>query len=201
MKQWVLLRVTLLAAVLLLVNALAFAQPAARVVASDEAHAIALEAYLYFYPLVTMDVTRRQLTNVEGGTDIRGPHNMFHHAPVYPPASFRGVVRPNFDTLYSFAWLDLTTEPVIVSAPNTGGRNFMLPMIDMWTDVIACPGSRTTGNEAGHFLVALPSGRGRCHPASSVSTHRLRTCGFWAARGPTARRSIRPSITSRRATR
>ncbi|MFO1099420.1 MAG: DUF1254 domain-containing protein [Xanthobacteraceae bacterium] len=126
----------------------------------EEMKAIGVDAYLYFYPLVTMDITRKQFTNfASGASPGRGPMNMFHNIPAYPPASDRGVVRPNFDTLYSIAYLDLTKEPVIVSVPDTNGRYYLLPMLDMWTDVFASPGSRTTGTQAGHFLVTPPGWR------------------------------------------
>jgi hypothetical protein len=119
-----------------------------------EAYEIGVEAYTYFYPLVLMDATRRQAVNVEAGKTIgRGPMNTFTHAPTFPPADFRDVVRPNFDTLYSIAWLDLRKEPVVVAAPDTHGRYYMLPMLDMWTDVFACPGKRTTGTGPGRFAV------------------------------------------------
>lgn len=128
---------------------------AAQSISADEAHAIATEAYVYFYPLVTMDVTRKQLNNSDPKTGgIGGPPNTFDNIQAYPTADMRAVVRPNFDTLYSSAWLDLTSEPMIVSVPDTGGRYYLLPMLDMWTDVFASPGSRTTGTKAANFLVA-----------------------------------------------
>ena len=128
----------------------------------QETYEIGVEAYTYFYPMVLMDVTRRQAVNVEAGKTIgRGPMNTFAHVPIFPPADFRDVVRPNFDTLYSVAWLDLTKEPMVVTAPDTQGRYYMLPMLDMWTDVFACPGKRTTGTGASRFAVVSPGWQGK----------------------------------------
>jgi len=125
-----------------------------------EAQAIGVDAYLYFYPLITMDVTRRQLTNVEAGkSEIGGPPNMFVNVQAFPTAEMRAVVRPNFDTLYSSGWLDLTKEPMVISVPVTGGRYYLLPMLDMWTDVFASPGWRTTGTAAANYLVTPPGWR------------------------------------------
>jgi len=126
-------------------------------VTEEEAHAIGVDAYIYFYSPITMDLTRKQLTNQEptpGG--IGGPMNSFANVGAFPTADMRVVVRPNFDTLYSSGWLDLTKEPMIVSAPDTNGRYYLLPMLDMWTDVFASPGWRTTGTKAGNFLVTPP---------------------------------------------
>src|SRR5271155_1553745 len=131
-------------------------------ITEQEAHAIGVEAYIYFYSLLSMDITRKQFTNVEPGKEFgKGPMNTFVNVPEYPPADFKGVVRSNFDTLYSIAWLDLTREPQVVSAPDTGGRYYLLPMLDMWTDVFASPGWRTTGTQAGNFLVTPPGWSGK----------------------------------------
>jgi hypothetical protein len=125
-----------------------------------EARAIGVDAYLYLYPLVTMDVTRRQLTNASAeDSEIGGAPNAFKNVQAFPTADMRAVVRPNFDTLYSSGWLDLTKEPVVVSTPDTGGRYYLLPMLDMWTDVFASPGWRTTGTAAANFLVTPPGWR------------------------------------------
>src|SRR5262245_25031221 len=118
---------------------------AADTISEQEAHDIGVDAYVYFYPLVTMEMTRRQMTNTELGKGLGGPMNLFVNIPEYPTADMRVVVRPNFDTLYSSAWLDLTKEPMVVSAPDTGGRYYLLPMLDMWTDGFASPGRRPTG--------------------------------------------------------
>ncbi|PVZ55585.1 hypothetical protein C9422_21510 [Pseudomonas sp. B1(2018)] len=130
-------------------------------ITAEEAHAIGVDAYIYFYPLLSMDVTRKQFTNIEPGKEFgKGPMNMFISVPQYPPADFKGVVRSNFDTLYSIAWLDLSKEPLVIAAPNTDGRFYLLPMLDMWSDVFASPGWRTTGTEAGQFLVTPPGWTG-----------------------------------------
>jgi hypothetical protein len=126
----------------------------------QDAHAVAVSAYLYFYPLVTMDVTRKQLTNVAEPAGLATPMNTFISLPAFPPADMKVVVRPNFDTLYSSAWLDLTKEPMVVSAPDTHGRYYLLPMLDMWTDVFASPGWRTTGTQAGDYAVVPPGWSG-----------------------------------------
>lgn len=158
--------------------------------AEQEAYEIGLEAYVYLYPLVLMDATRRQATNVEAGKTIgRGPMNTFTRVREFPPADFRDVVRPNFDTLYSIAWLDLTKEPMVISAPDTKGRYYMLPMLDMWTDVFAVPGKRTTGTTPARFAVVRRGGQAHCRPASSASMHRHPTSGSSAGPRPTAPRT------------
>jgi hypothetical protein len=147
-----------------LVGALAFTTTTARAdepITPEAAHAIAVDAYLYFYPLVTIDITRKQSTNVKPGEEFgKGPMNMFVNVPAYPPADLKVVVRVNFDTLYSIAWLDLTKEPQIVSVPDSHGRFYLLPTLDMWSDVFASPGWRTTGTQAGNFLYTPPGWTG-----------------------------------------
>jgi len=136
----------------------ASAQPA---ITEQEAHDIGVQAYLYFYPLVSVDITRRVATNVEPGKIPGfGPANTFNSFKEFPTAEFKTVVRPNFDTLYSSAFLDMTKEPMIVSAPDTDGRYYLLPMLDMWSDVFASPGWRTTGTQAGNFLITPPGWSG-----------------------------------------
>jgi len=146
----------------LLVTVLTVPSIANAALSEQEAKEIGVNAYLYFYPLVTMDVTRKQMTNIESGKKPGyGPMNEFSHVREYPPADMKVVVRPNFDTLYSVAWLDLVKEPMILSVPNTDGRYYLMPILDMWTDAFAVPGKRTTGTEAGDYAIVSQGWKGK----------------------------------------
>lgn len=128
----------------------------------EKATALVKDAYIYAYPLVLMDVTRQQTTNVPNATVVpmRAPINQFAHFRSYPKADSRDVVRFNFDTLYSFAWVDLSQGPMILSVPDTNGRFYLVPTLDMWTDVFASVGARTTGTQAGHYAYVPPGWTG-----------------------------------------
>jgi hypothetical protein len=128
---------------------------------STSSDAIAVEAYLYLYPLVVMDYTRRQLINVPPGKPgIAAPMNTFAADPAFPTPEMHSVPRPNFDTLYSPAWVDLTAGPVLITTPDTDGRYYLASILDMWSEVFASLGKRTTGTEAGHFLLTPPRWKG-----------------------------------------
>lgn len=136
---------------------------------SNDPRTLSFEAYVYLYPLVTMELTRQQAINTAAGARPGfGPPNRFHHIRQFPSADFRAVVRPNFDTLYSPAWLDLTRGPVHIHIPDSGGRYYMLPMLDMWTDVFANPGTRTTGTAAQDYVISGP-GQSAEIPAGSTA--------------------------------
>ncbi|WOH80045.1 DUF1254 domain-containing protein [Bradyrhizobium sp. BEA-2-5] len=134
----------------------------AQSISEQQAYEIARDAYVFAYPIVTMDISMRQSTNVPNANTVplRAPINQFAHARTYPRAEDRDVVRYNFDTLYSPVWLDISPEPIILSVPDTGGRYYLLPMLDMWTDVFSVVGSRTTGTRAGSFAIVAPGWNG-----------------------------------------
>ncbi|MGR9356605.1 DUF1254 domain-containing protein [Rhizobium leguminosarum] len=131
-------------------------------ISGEESYEIAKDAYVYAYPLMLMDASFKQFTNYSEPTGIvtQAPYNQFSHARSFPPAEFKTVVRPNVDTLYSSANLDLAPEPLVLSVPATD-RYFMLPLLSMWTDVFAVPGTRTTGRStAREFLLVSPTWKG-----------------------------------------
>ncbi len=119
-----------------------------------------VEAVVYGLPLVIMDITKAKTTNVEKPEALAAPVNQFVNLRSFPDASFKDVVRPNVDTLYSSAFLDLAAEPIVLSVPDTHGRYYLMPMLDAWTNVFASPGKRTTGTKAGNFAITGPDWKG-----------------------------------------
>jgi hypothetical protein len=134
------------------------AAPTPAAAATETAYQAAMEGYLYFYPLVTMDLTRRQFTHPAHGTQ-GAPANAFLHGRALPQA---GAATPwaNPDMLRSVAWLDLTGGPVVLSVPDTQGRLYTLTLLDMWTDVFATLGKRSTGTAKGNTVIVPPGWTG-----------------------------------------
>jgi hypothetical protein len=132
------------------------AQPPPASLTPDQAREIAIETYLYAYPLVIGELTRR--------LGVAGPEgaatNQFHHRRTLPDARSLEALRPAADTLSSTLWFDVGREPLIIRIPAAGDRHVSLQMTDLWSDVFATPGPRTTGPEAQEILLTSADWRG-----------------------------------------
>lgn len=126
----------------------------------QEAFQLATEAYIYGYPLVTMEMTQRIMTNVAEPNGKLAPMGRFVNLRKYPDASDKAVTAPNADTLYSLAWLDLAKEPYILSIPDSKDRFYLMPMLDGFTNVFQVPGKRTTGTKAQKYALTGPGWKG-----------------------------------------
>jgi hypothetical protein len=126
----------------------------------DEAFKLGVEAYIYGYPLVTMEMTRRVMTNVAKPEGKAAPMGQFARLRAYPTPADKEVTAPNADTLYTLAWLDLAKEPYVLSLPDEHGRYYMMPMLSGWTDVFQVPGKRTTGTKAQTYAITGPGWQG-----------------------------------------
>jgi hypothetical protein len=142
-----------------------------------EAFETAKEAYVYAYPLMTMELTRRVSTNYAKPERTFAPMGQFAKLREYPKASFNAVTAPNADTLYTMAWLDVSKEPWVVSIPDMKGRYFLFPMLDGWTNVFQDPGKRTTGTGAQKFAITGPGWNGTL-PAG-VTEYKSPTAIVW----------------------
>jgi hypothetical protein len=114
---------------------------------------IAERAYIYAYPLVLLQTTMA----------IMPPNHMVHVA-AFPDANFRLIVRPNADTLYTNAWIDVSKEPMLLHVPDSGGRFYLLQFMDSWTETFADPGKRTTGTSEAWFAIVGPGWQGELPP-------------------------------------
>jgi len=138
---------------------------------SKEAQTIAEDAYVYGYPLVTMELTRRSFTNVAQPDGKSAPMGYFVNVPKYPLASDKRVTAPTADTLYSTAWIDVGDEPYIPHVPDEHDRYYLMPMLDGWTNVFADPGKRTTGT--GPLISPSPARVGKMWPSTPTERRHL----------------------------
>lgn len=133
---------------------------AATELSPQDAKQIAQDAYIYGYPLVTMEFTRRVMTNVSEPAGTRAPMGHFVRMREYPTAAFRDVTAPNADTLYTTTWLDVGKEPWVLNLPEANDRYYLFPMLDGWTEVFQVPGKRTTGTGPQTYVITGPGWKG-----------------------------------------
>jgi len=137
-----------------------------------------LQAYLFGFPLVMMDLTQEQGTAAPTAGEITAPMNQFAVMTKYPDASFRAVPRTGLDTLFATAWADLDKEPLVLSVPDTDGRYYVIALFDMWSNVFTSMGKRNTGTGAANFLIAGPRWQGT-PPAGVKDVFRAPTRFVW----------------------
>jgi hypothetical protein len=137
-----------------------------------------VEAYVYGFPLMMMDLTKEAATAVPTAGEFTAPVNQFAVMTHYPDVSFRAVPRTGLDTLFAVAWADLDREPLVLSVPDTGGRYYVIALFDMWSNVFASIGSRSTGTAAQSFLIAGPRWQGT-PPADVKQVYRSPTRFVW----------------------
>ena len=153
----------------------AWAKPAA--MTAREAFDIATEAYIFGYPLVTMDMTRRVMSNVREPEGMRAPTGQFARTRTYPLASNHDVVVPNADMLYTIVWLDVSQEPWVLSLPDGKGRYALFPMLDGWTTVFGTLGKRTTGTDPQQCVITGPGWKGKL--PSGLKEYKSSTSIVW----------------------
>ena len=122
---------------------------------------IATDAYIYGYPLVTMDQARRVMTNVRHPEGMRAPLGQFARMRTFPTASNHEVSAPNADMLTTMAWLDVSTEPWVLSLPDTRDRYCLFSLLDGWTTVFQALGKRTTGTGPQKYAITGPGWKGK----------------------------------------
>lgn len=115
---------------------------------TEEKLALYEKAYIYLYPAISMDMTEVTLQ-----ARSKKPVNSFTHAQTFPEGDFKAVVRPNFDTLYSTAFVDVSTGPQVLEIPANIDRFFILEMLDLWTDVFAVVSNNTLIDDKTKYLI------------------------------------------------
>jgi hypothetical protein len=130
-------------------------------VESDDLRAIAQEAWIYAYPmLMHYQTLEKQLLNPAAPEYVGGFNRFRHYSELYTPKN-REIVTPNNDTPYSWAWLDLRSEPQVLSVPAVDDdRYYVHQLVDQYTHNFGYVGVLSTGREAGDYLIAGPDWQG-----------------------------------------
>ena len=126
----------------------------------EEARSLAKEAYLFGMPVVFIEKQFDFNTYTTKVAKTKAPVNQFIHYRAFVDASDKSVVGFNVDNLYSFANLDLSKEPMVLSIPAMGNRFWLMQIIDAWNGVPADPGSRSNGGKGGTFVIVGPNFKG-----------------------------------------
>jgi hypothetical protein len=134
----------------------------AQISTSNNPADIATLAYIWGFPLVTMERQFNFVTNPNIPPGIgRGPANAISCATELVNASFTDVVTPNSDTLYCQVQFDLTNEPIVIVVPPIEDRYYSFEFLDAYTNVFTYVGTRTTGSTGGTYLLAGPDWKGQ----------------------------------------
>lgn len=128
---------------------------------SNPKHKIVEEAYIYGYPLVTMDMTRRQLTNIEIADEAHGPMGQLIKMRSFPAVDNHVAAAPNAETLYTMVWYDLTHEPWLFTIPDMGNRFYIMPMLSSFNEVFFVAGTRATGQKSMIYAITGPGWNGQ----------------------------------------
>ena len=142
---------------------------------AEQQRATAQEAFLYGYPAVEMYRTLYTQALDARSQNFKAPMNRIGHtAQVFTPRD-TAFITPNSDTPYSFLWMDLRTEPLVLELPAIeDDRYYSIQLIDLYTHNVAYLGTRATGNRGGRHLVAGPGWTGTV-PAGIDSVIRMET--------------------------
>ncbi len=131
----------------------------------DEVKAIAEEGFIYGLPLVMNYAVMNEYCVDKNSGQYKAPFNTIYNEARVFTYKDTAVVTPNSDTPYSLLWLDLRTEPMVLSVPAVDkDRYYSVQLTDGNTYNYGYIGSRATGNEAGDFLIAGPDWKGERPP-------------------------------------
>lgn len=140
----------------------------------EDVWALVRKAYVFSLPLVLVDNTRIVSTNVAEAGEDKAPINQMSHARKLADASFRQVVTPNVDTLYSQVFFDLSEDALVIHKP-AADRYLSFQIMDAWSDTVAVLGTGgDTQNEASCLLTGpafdgdVPAGLVRIEVSTAI---------------------------------